>query len=230
MVSHLSHPLSMNILLIEDDPMIGESIEQALRADGMAVDWLHAGDKAEARLQANRYDALLLDLSLPRRDGLDILRSLRDGHCTLPVLVITARDTVSDRIKGLDAGADDYLVKPFDLDELMARLRALVRRAQGYQPARYRRQGLSLSCEAREATVDGVAVSLSGREWALLELLVSRPGTIHSRTKIEQQLYGHGSDIDSNVIEVHIHSLRRKLGQDFIVNIRGVGYMVPKGE
>lgn len=220
----------MEILLIEDDPMIGESIGQALRADGMGVHWLRSAEEVDIVQQSGRYDALLLDLSLPQRDGLDVLHSLRSSQSTLPVLVITARDAVSDRIKGLDAGADDYLVKPFDLDELMARLRALVRRAKGHRPATYQRHDVALNCEAHDATVAGKPVPLSAREWALLELLVARPGVIHSRAKIEQQLYGHSNDIDSNVVEVHIHSLRRKLGQDLIVNVRGIGYMVPKGQ
>jgi DNA-binding response OmpR family regulator len=223
-------PQAMNILLIEDDPMIGASVCQALRSDGMTVDWLRSGEGVDAHLKANSYEAMLLDLGLPRRDGIDILRSLRAVQNPLPVMVITARDTVSDRINGLDAGADDYLVKPFDLDELTARLRALVRRANGHRSPYYRRDAVVINCEAREATLAGAPVALSAREWELLDLLLARPGTIHSRAKLEQQLYGHLGDIDSNVVEVHIHSLRRKLGAELIVNIRGVGYMVPKSE
>jgi DNA-binding response OmpR family regulator len=220
----------LHILLIEDDPMIGASVEQALASEGIQVDWMRSADGAEAAIAESPFDAILLDLSLPRRDGIEVLRSLRAARNDIPVLVITARDTVSDRIRGLDAGADDYLVKPFDFDEMLARLRALVRRSRGRQQLAYRRGDIVVDCERRDARLRDISVALSGKEWAILELLVARPGMIFSRTKLEQHLYGDIVGVDSNVVEVHIHSLRRKLGQELIVNVRGVGYMVAKSE
>jgi len=220
----------MNILLVEDDPMIGESVKRALEHEGMTVTWLLSGESVEKSLRGGTFDALLLDLTLPRRDGVEILRSLRAGQILTPVLVITARDTVADRIRGLNVGADDYLVKPFDLDELVARLRALVRRANGRPDHLYRRGNVLLDWEAREAYVTGEVVLLSAREWTILEALLARPGAVHSRAKLEQRLYGGAGDVESNVVEVYIHGLRRKLGQDIIINIRGVGYMVAKSE
>lgn len=218
----------MHVLLLEDDPMIGESVRQALESEGMTVCWMRTGRGIESVLAENGFDALLLDLTLPQMDGMTILRAMRRRGDRTPVLIITARDAIADRIGGLDAGADDYLVKPFDIDELMARLRAQIRRFKDISEPVYRRNGVLINCEAREVSLNGASVLLSAREWELLSLLVSRPGTIHSRRQIEAQLYGVSGEVDSNVIEVHIHSLRRKLNADLIVNVRGVGYMVPK--
>lgn len=218
----------MHVLLIEDDALIGDSVRQALASEDILVEWRRDGAGAEALLDGGSYDAVLLDLSLPSRDGLDVLKALRAARHDVPVLILTARDTIADRVQGLNAGADDYLVKPFDCDELLARVRALVRRARGRQQLAYQHNGLALDTDARQATVDGQPVALSAKEWAIVDLLVSRPGMIYSRAKIELALYGSVADVDSNVVEVHIHSLRRKLGPDAIINVRGLGYMVPK--
>ena len=218
----------MQVLLIEDDALIGESVRQALVSEDIEVEWRRDGAGAEQLLDSGAYDAVLLDLSLPSRDGLDVLQALRAARHDVPVLILTARDTVADRVQGLNAGADDYLVKPFDCDELLARVRALVRRARGRQQLAYQHNGLALDTDARQATLDGQSVALSAKEWAIIDLLVSRPGMIYSRAKIELALYGSVADVDSNVVEVHIHSLRRKLGTDAIINVRGLGYMVPK--
>ncbi|HJV00144.1 MAG TPA: response regulator transcription factor [Burkholderiaceae bacterium] len=218
----------MQVLLIEDDALIGESVRQALVSEDIEVEWRRDGAGAEQLLDSGAYDAVLLDLSLPSRDGLDVLQGLRAARHDVPVLILTARDTIADRVQGLNAGADDYLVKPFDCDELLARVRALVRRARGRQQLAYQHNGLALDTDARLATLDGHPVALSAKEWAIIDLLVSRPGMIYSRAKIELALYGNVADVDSNVVEVHIHSLRRKLGPEAIINVRGLGYMVPK--
>lgn len=218
----------MQVLLIEDDALIGDSVRQALVSEDIDVEWRRDGAGAEQLLDGGGYDAVLLDLSLPSRDGLDVLQALRAARHDVPVLILTARDTIADRVQGLNAGADDYLVKPFDCDELLARVRALVRRARGRQQLAYQHNGLALDTDARLATLDGQSVALSAKEWAIIDLLVARPGMIYSRAKIELALYGSVADVDSNVVEVHIHSLRRKLGTDAIINVRGLGYMVPK--
>jgi DNA-binding response OmpR family regulator len=218
----------MQVLLIEDDALIGDSVRQALASEDIQVEWRRDGAGAEGLLDGGGYDAVLLDLSLPSRDGLDVLKALRAARHDVPVLILTARDTIADRVQGLNAGADDYLVKPFDCDELLARVRALVRRARGRQQLAYQHNSLALDTDARQATVDGQPVPLSAKEWAIVDLLVARPGMIYSRAKIELALYGSVADVDSNVVEVHIHSLRRKLGPDAIINVRGLGYMVPK--
>ncbi|WP_394781596.1 response regulator [Undibacterium sp.] len=218
----------MKVLLIEDDPMIGENIQIALEGEAIAVDWLRDGGAAENALHQHSYDALLLDLSLPHRDGIDILRELRAKGDALPVLVITARDTVPHRVLGLHSGADDYLVKPFDLDELIARLHALVRRSRGRVEPLYRNGEVAINAVTREVMVGQVAVILSSREWAILDALVARPGAILSRAQLEERLFGWSGEVESNAVEVYIHGLRKKLGQKFIVNVRGVGYMVEK--
>ena len=171
---------------------------------------------------------MLLDLGLPRRDGLTVLRDLRTRKDRTPVLVATARDAVAQRIEGLDAGADDYVLKPYDLDELLARLRALLRRAAGRAEPVYEHQGVSINPATREATVQGQPVVLSAREWAVLEPLIARPGRVLSRQQLEDKLYGWGDEVSSNAVEVYIHGLRKKLGADVLLNIRGVGYLVPK--
>jgi DNA-binding response OmpR family regulator len=217
----------MKILLVEDDAMIGESIQVALESEGIAVDWMRDGMEAEGALATQAYDALLLDLGLPYKDGIDVLRSLRARGNSLPVLVISARDQLADRLLGLKDGADDYLVKPFDLEELIARLHALVRRARGGEPI-YRRGDITVNPLTRQVLRDARQIILSAREWAILDALVARPGAILSRTQLEERLYGWSGEVESNAVEVHIHGLRKKLGQPFIVNVRGVGYMVEK--
>jgi len=216
----------VRLLLVEDDPMIGEAIRTGLRREGFTVDWVHDGDAAERVLRTEEFDLLMLDLGLPRKDGLQVLRNLRARHESLPVLIITARDAVSDRVRGLDAGADDYLVKPFDIDELAARIRALLRRKSGRPIPEVEHLGVTLNPATHRVTQDGREVTLSPKEFALLQLLLERPGTILSRSQIEERLYGWGEEIESNAVEVHIHGLRRKLGADYIVNVRGVGYRV----
>ncbi len=216
----------MRLLLVEDDAMIGEAIRAGLRRDGFTVDWVHDGETAEQVLKTESFDTLLLDLGLPRRAGLAVLSGLRARGDALPVIILTARDSVSDRVQGLDAGADDYLVKPFDLDELAARIRALLRRKSGQTAPAIEHLGVVLNPAAHTVQRDGQDVALSPREFALLQLLMERPGTIHSRARIEERLYGWGEELESNAIEVHVHGLRRKLGADFILTVRGVGYRV----
>ncbi len=216
----------MRLLLVEDDPMIGDSVQKGLRQDGFSVDWVRDGQAADAAWRATPYDLMLLDLGLPRKDGLAVLQGLRKAGKTLPVLIVTARDAVRDRVAGLDAGADDYLVKPFDLDELAARIRALLRRHSGRSDPLLRHGALQLNPASREASFDGKPLLLSPREFALLEALLDRPGTVLSRAQLEERIYGWGQEVESNAVEVHIHSLRRKLGADFIRNVRGVGYKV----
>lgn len=218
----------MRLLLVEDDPMIGESVLDLLRAEHYAVDWVRDGDMAETALRTQDYDLVLLDLGLPRRDGLQVLRSLRARRQRVPVLVATARDGVQQRIEGLDAGADDYVLKPYDLDELLARIRALLRRAWGRAEPVYEHKGIRINPATREVTADGRPVLLSAREWAVLEPLLARPGMVLSRTQLEEKLYGWKNEVSSNAVEVYIHGLRRKLGAWLIQNVRGVGYMVPR--
>jgi two-component system response regulator QseB len=219
---------AVRILLVEDDPMIGASVQRGLRDEGHAVDWVRDGVAAELALEAGPYALMLLDLGLPRRDGIEVLSRLRAGGSTLPVLVLTARDAVSDRVRGLDAGADDYLPKPFDLDELGARIRALTRRAQGQASPVLRRGALALDSAAHTVTLADTPVSLSAREFALLEALLAADGKPLSRAQLEARLYGWGEEVESNAVEVHIHALRRKLGTGWIRNLRGVGYFVPE--
>ena len=218
----------MRLLLVEDDMMIGEVVLQILRTQHYAVDWVRDGAMADAALRGEQYDLVLLDLSLPKRDGLEVLRSLRAGRATVPVLITTARDGVADRIAGLDAGADDYVVKPYDTDELLARVRALLRRSAGRGEPVFEHKGVSLNPATREAMVDGQPILLSAREWAVLELLLARPGAVFSRAQLEEKLYGWKDDISSNAVEVYIHGVRKKLGNDLIQTVRGLGYVIPK--
>ncbi len=217
----------MRLLLVEDDAMIGEAIRAGLKREGFTVDWVHDGESASRVLRTEAFDLLLLDLGLPRRGGLEVLTAARAQGQELPVLIITARDAVSDRVQGLDAGADDYLVKPFDLDELAARIRALLRRKSGRTAPAVEHRGVVLNPATHTVTRDGREIALSPKEFALLRLLMERPGTILSRARIEERLYGWSEEVESNAVEVHIHGLRRKLGADFILNVRGVGYRVP---
>lgn len=206
--------------------MIADAIRTGLKRDGFTVDCVHDGESADLVLRDERFDLLLLDLGLPRKGGLHVLQALRARQQDLPVLIITARDGVSDRVQGLDAGADDYLVKPFDLEELAARVRALLRRKSGRLSPAIQHLTVALDPATHRVTRDGREVALSPREFALLQLLMERPGTILSRAQLEERLYGWGEEVESNAIEVHIHGLRRKLGADFILNVRGVGYRV----
>lgn len=218
----------VRLLLVEDDTMIGESVLDLLRAEHYAVDWVKDGAMADTALRTQTYDLVLLDLGLPRRDGLAVLRDLRARKDRTPVLVATARDALAQRVEGLDAGADDYVLKPYELDELLARIRALLRRAAGRAEPVYEHQGVSIDPATREVTVNGQPVLLSAREWAVLEPLLARPGLVLSRAQLEEKLYSWKDEVSSNAVEVYIHGIRKKLGPDIIQNVRGVGYLVPK--
>jgi two-component system response regulator QseB len=218
----------MRVLLVEDDAMIGKSVREGLRQDGFTVDWVTDGRAADAALNAESYGAVLLDLGLPKIGGMEILRRFRARGVDVPVLIITARDAIDERIHGLDSGADDYLVKPFDLDELAARLRAVSRRKAGRAAPVLRRGDLTLDPATREVSVLGRPVALSAREFNVLAALLERPGSVLSRTQLEQRIYGWGEEVESNAVEVHVHSLRKKLGADVIRTLRGAGYFVPK--
>jgi len=218
----------MRLLLVEDDVMVGSSIRTGLRQEGYTVDWVRDGVAAELAAQTTDYEAILLDIGLPKKSGLDVLARWRRQNNPVPVLIITARDAVADRICGLDAGADDYLVKPFDLDELAARLRALLRRRSGRNTPRIEHGTLTLDPLTHEVKLEGNTINLSGREFALLHTLLESPGIPLSRAKLEDQIYGWGEEISSNTVEVYIHSLRRKLGNHWVRNVRGVGYMIPR--
>lgn len=214
----------MKLLLAEDDPMIGASMEQGLRLAGFAVDWTRDGKSAEVALQTGSYALLLLDLGLPRQDGLTLLKKIRQTENAVPVLIVTARDAVADRVAGLNLGADDYMVKPFDLDELIARVRALMRRQGGRARPEMQLGGLCVDPVQREARLDNKRLPLSQREFALLEALMETPGAVLSKEQLEARLYGWQDEVMSNAIEVHLHNLRRKLGAEWIRNVRGVGY------
>ena len=216
----------MRLLLVEDDRMIGESLRNALRGCGYAVDWVRDGRAADGTLATERFDLVLLDLGLPQRDGMDVLQALRARGDRTPVIVLTARDSLASRVQGLDAGADDYLVKPFELDELLARIRAVLRRHSGRAEPAIEVGGVSLDPATRTVSRDGVPLALSAREYAVLEALMLRPGAILSRAQLEDRLYGWGEELESNAISVYVHQLRRKLGEGFIHTVRGVGYYV----
>jgi two-component system response regulator QseB len=216
----------MRVLLAEDDPMIGGAVERGLHAAGYAVDWVRDGAACERALADVGYDLALLDLGLPLKDGLDVLRALRRARNDVPVLVITARDAVVDRIAGLDAGADDYLVKPFNVDELEARVRAVLRRRAGRASPEICHGALTLNPATREVLFRGRPIELSAHEFAVLETLLREPGAVISRERLEEALYGWGDEIASNAVEVYLHHLRRKLAPELIRNVRGVGYRV----
>jgi two-component system response regulator QseB len=209
---------------VEDDPMIGRAVAEGMQGDGYAVDWVRDGVEAQAALMHDVYDVALLDLGLPRKDGLELLRQLRRQSAELPVLIITARDAVADRVAGLDSGADDYLVKPFNLDELLARTRAVVRRRAGRASPEVSFGALMLDPVKRRVVFRGQPVELSAREFAVLEALAREPGAVISRAKLEESVYGWGEEVGSNSVEVHLHHLRRKLDPGLIRNVRGVGY------
>jgi len=216
----------MRILLVEDDALLGDGLRAGLRQLGFQVDWVRDGDAAERELRAQPYAAAVLDLGLPRQDGLDVLAAIRRAGVTTPVLVLTARDAVPERIRGLNAGADDYVLKPVDLEELAARLRALVRRAHGQPLECLRAQDVVLDPAARSVRRGGEPVVLSTREFDLLQAFMLGANRVLSREQLEQQLYSWGQEVESNAIEVHIHNLRRKLGAALIHTVRGVGYML----
>ncbi len=214
----------MRILLIEDDPLIGEAIRAGLAQNGWSAEWVRDAARASGALVDHGFNAVVLDLGLPDRDGLDWLRAFRQAGERLPVIVASARDGLADRLAALDIGADDFLVKPFALDELSARLRALVRRSAGRSVDTIVHHGLSVDPITRETTLHGRAIDLSAREYAVLSVLLERPGTLRSRAAIEQRVYGASGEVGSNALEVHVHALRRKLGAEAIVTVRGVGY------
>jgi two-component system, OmpR family, response regulator QseB len=218
----------MRLLLVEDDVMIAQGLQTGLRPGGFAVDLMRDAKSAAAALQTSDFDVVLLDLGLPDRDGIDVLRELRKRGDSTPVIILTARDEIQHRIAGLDAGADDYIVKPFDLDELMARLRSVLRRASGRGDPSIQHGELRLDPVSRTIERNGTPVSLSAHEYAVLEALLQRPGAVLSRSQLEDRLYGWDEQIGSNAVEVYIHGLRRKLGSDAIRTLRGVGYFVPK--
>ena len=219
----------MKILLIEDDAMIGRALRQGLVQAGFVVDWVTDGREAELSLAHGVYDLAVLDLGLPKVDGMALLASLREAGNSMPVLIASARDTVRDRIAGLEAGADDYVLKPFDLDELVARVRALLRRHAGSGSPVLKIGTLVLDPARKSVTQDGALIDLSAKEFAVLEALMQRPGTVLSRAKLEESVYGWHQEVGSNTIEVHLHNLRRKLGGATIRNVRGVGYRVTEG-
>ncbi|MGD0490996.1 MAG: response regulator transcription factor [Steroidobacteraceae bacterium] len=218
----------MRVLVVEDDGMIAKGLDRALRQDGYAVDGVADGRSAAEALRTSTFDLVLLDLGLPGRDGLEVLRELRGRGDSTPVIIVTARDDVQNRIEGLDAGADDYIVKPFDLDEVAARMRSVLRRAAGRGDPCIRHRGITLNPVTHAVERGGEAVVLSAHEFSVLEALMQRPGSVLSRAQLEDRLYGWSGSVESNAVEVYVHGLRRKLGSDAIRTLRGVGYFVPK--
>jgi two-component system, OmpR family, response regulator QseB len=218
----------MRLLLVEDDKMLGESVQIGLQLDGYAVDWVRDGDSARQAALTHDYGALLLDLGLPGRDGLDVLRGLRAHGNTTPVLIVTARDNVGQRIAGLDAGADDYILKPFDLDELSARVRAVTRRRHGHADVMLAVGDVVIDTGARRATLAGLAVDLTAREYTIAAYLMARAGRVVTRSELEEALYEWNHEVSSNAVEVFVSQLRRKLGRRFISTRRGLGYCVER--
>lgn len=218
----------MRILLVEDDELLGDGLRTGLIQYGYVTDWLKDGVSADQALKTENFDIIVLDLGLPKMSGITVLQNLRARGVTTPVLILTARESIEDRVKGLDSGADDYLTKPFDLDELCARLRALQRRFSSRAEPLIVRDNITLDPAAHTVTLDGELVNVSRREFALLHKLLENAGRVLSREHLTQSLYGWGEDVDSNALEVHIHNLRKKFGQDFIHTIRGIGYMIDK--
>lgn len=220
----------MRLLLVEDDRMIAEPVLDTLRRAGYAIDWAEDGRAAELSLGNGVYDLVLLDLGLPKKDGMAVLRAYREAGGAAPVIILTARDALDARVRGLDTGADDYLVKPFELDELAARVRALLRRRTGQAQPVFTHGELALDPAAHEVTKQGVPVALVPREFALLRALIEAPRRVHTKAELEEKLYGWGEEIGSNAVEVYVHSLRRKLGAEQIVTVRGVGYRMKRIE
>lgn len=218
----------MRILLVEDDELLGDGLCTGLIQYGYAVDWLKDGLSADQALKTETFDLIVLDLGLPKLSGIQVLQNLRSRGITIPVLILTARESIADRVKGLDSGADDYLTKPFDLDELCARLRALQRRFSSRAEPVISYKGIALDPASHTVTVNNEIINVSRREFSLLHKLMENAGRVLSREHLAQTLYGWGEDVDSNALEVHIHNLRKKFGQDFIRTIRGIGYMIDK--
>ncbi len=216
----------MRLLLVEDDPLLGDGLKQGLQAEGYTVDWLRDGSQALHSLLTENFDLVVLDLGLPGMDGMDVLKEIRDRGLKLPLLILTARDAVGDRVSGLDQGADDYLTKPFDLEELSARLRSLLRRSQDRAAPVLAFGDLSLDPAAWEVHQAGKKVALSRKEFTVLRYLLEHQGRVVSRERLEQALYGWDMEIESNALEVHVHKLRKKLGADLIATVRGVGYRI----
>jgi two-component system response regulator QseB len=220
----------MRILLVEDDELLGDGLRTGLVQYGYAVDWLKDGLSADQALKTETFDLVVLDLGLPKMTGISVLQNLRARGLTMPVLILTARESIEDRVKGLDSGADDYLTKPFDLDELCARLRALQRRFSSRAEPLITHDAITLDPAAHAVTLNGETINVSRREFALLHKLLENAGRVLSREHLTQSLYGWGEDVDSNALEVHIHNLRKKFGQEFIHTIRGIGYMIDKSK
>jgi two-component system, OmpR family, response regulator len=218
----------MRILLVEDDVMIGEGLIAALGAEGMSVDWVRDGAAAEAALHDTGFAIVLLDLALPEAEGLDLLKSTRRRGVDTPILIITARGAVDDRVSGLDLGADDYMIKPFEVRELTARMRALIRRRAGRATSTLTAGSVELDAETHELSHGDAKSVLSAREYALMHALMERPGRILSRQQLEERIYGWGEEVESNAVDVLIHSVRRKFGKRVILNVRGAGWMLPK--
>lgn len=218
----------MRLLLVEDDKSLGEGIQAGLKQNSYAVDWVQDGDAADHALRTGEYELVVLDLGLPKRSGLDVLKHLRARGATTPVLILTARDTVDDRVRGLDMGADDYLIKPFDLDELAARIRALTRRHSGRSTPVITHGNLTVDPASHTVTKDGTVVDISPREFNVLQAMLENTGRVVSRARLEESLYSWNEEVESNAIEVHIHHLRKKLGNELIRTIRGVGYIIDK--
>jgi len=218
----------MRVLLVEDDEMLGGGLQSGLTQDGYAVDWVKDGDAAELFLRTEEYEIVILDLGLPKKSGLEVLKHLRSEGSVIPVLILTARDSVNDRVKGLDCGADDYMIKPFDLDELNARIRALMRRRSGRAETAITHGELVIDPASHTAELSGESVDLSPREFTLLEKLLESRGRVLSRSQLEQSLYSWKDEVDSNAVEVHIHHLRKKIGSETIRTMRGVGYIIDK--
>lgn len=218
----------MRLLLVEDDGLLGDGIRAGLGQDGYAVDWVRDGEAADLALKSEHFDIVVLDITLPKLSGIDVLKRLRQRRNAIPVLLLTARDTVADRVLGLDSGADDYLTKPFDLDELNARLRALLRRSSGRATPQLVIGDVALDPAAHRVTLAGQEVELSHREFALLQVLMENGGRVLPRSRLEETLYGWEEAAESNTLEVHIHHLRKKLGSSLIRTVRGVGYMIEK--
>ena len=220
----------MRLLLVEDDDLLGDAVKTGLIQFGYVVDWLKDGESARAAIKSESFEAIILDLGLPKLSGLGFLQSIRNDGNSTPVIILTARESIEDRVKGLDSGADDYLVKPFDLNELSARVRALIRRSTGRADATLHYRNLTLDPAAHAVYVDEVLVNVPRREFALLQKLLENSGQVLSREQLMQSLYGWDEEVDSNALEVHIHNLRKKLNANYIRTIRGVGYMIEKNE
>ena len=218
----------MRILLVEDDALLGDGVCAGLRRDDNSVDWVKNGETALSAIAGTQYDCVILDIGLPKMSGLDVLNHIRESDNTVPVLILTAQDDIADRVKGLDAGADDYMIKPFEFAELCARLRALTRRTRGKASESIRYKGINIDTSAHTVEYDGKPVELSRREYTLLIEMLTNQGRVLSRQHLEQKLYSWGDEIESNTIEVYIHHLRKKLYSELIKTVRGIGYIVAK--